>query len=188
MNAAANLFYDRGVEAVSLDDVRSATGTSKSQLYHYFSDKSDLVHAVIECQKERTLNFHRPVLSALSSWEDLQDWRSMIVEFQAARRCRGGCPLGSLVVELVEADNEARSHLARAFEEWEQLLAQGFERMIQRGLLRDDTRAAELAVAVMASLQGGLLLAELEKRTRPLEVALDSAIAHVRTFARESRF
>ena len=35
----------------------------------------------------------------------------------------------------------------------------------------------------MASLQGGLLLAKTTRSTYPLEVALDAAIAHLRTFA-----
>lgn len=183
VDGAADLFYERGVDEVSLDDVRRATSTSKSQLYHYFVDKDDLVYAVIERQRERTLGFHRPSLESLSGWEDLARWRSMIVDHQAARHCRGGCPLGSLVTELAEVDDEARVRLALAFEQWGSLLVHGFEEMARKGLLREDAPTSELALAVMASLQGGLLLAELERATRPLEVALDAAIAHVRSFA-----
>ena len=38
ISAAADLMYVRGVNAVALDDVRAATGTSKSQLYKHFPD------------------------------------------------------------------------------------------------------------------------------------------------------
>jgi AcrR family transcriptional regulator len=34
--AAADLMYAKGVNATTLDDVRAATGTSKSQLYRHF--------------------------------------------------------------------------------------------------------------------------------------------------------
>ena len=44
--AAADLVWDRGVAGVSLDDVLAATGTSKSQLYHYFADKAALQREV----------------------------------------------------------------------------------------------------------------------------------------------
>ena len=47
IDATTDLIFERGVGEVSLDDVRAATGTSKSQLYHYFVDKGQLVHAVI---------------------------------------------------------------------------------------------------------------------------------------------
>jgi hypothetical protein len=35
----------------------------------------------------------------------------------------------------------------------------------------------------LASLQGGLLLSEVERDTKCLAIALDAALAHVRSFA-----
>ena len=89
----------------------------------------------------------------------------------------GGCPLGSLANELAELDAAAREQLSGAFATWEQLLADGLAGMARAGALRADADPASLAVSTMASLQGGLLLAEVERNTRPLEVALDAAIA-----------
>jgi TetR/AcrR family transcriptional regulator, transcriptional repressor for nem operon len=183
IDAAADLVYERGVAGVSLDDVLRATATSKSQLYHYFNDKNDLIHAVIEQQRERVLGFHRPELESLSSWEDLQRWRNMIIETQAVRSCRYGCPLGSLVNELAELDEFARTQLSGAFAIWEQILVDGLAGMVEAGELRADANTADLALSVIASLQGGLLLAEMDRSTRPLEVALDAAIEHLRSFA-----
>jgi AcrR family transcriptional regulator len=183
IDAAADLIYGQGVANVSLDDLRLAAGVSKSQLYHYFNDKSDLVRAVIECQRERVLGFHRDVLESLSNWDDLERWRDMVVATQQARHCRGGCPLGSLASELSELDDSARLQLVGAFAGWEQLIADGLDRMIDAGALRPDADTANLAIGVMASLQGGLLLAEVEHGTRPLEVALDAALAHLKSFA-----
>lgn len=183
VDAAADLVYERGVVGVSLDDVLRATGTSKSQLYHYFDDKNDLIHAVIERQREHVLTFHRPAFQTLSSWDDIQGWRNMIVETQAARACRYGCPLGSLVNELAELDEFARTQLSLAFAAWEQILADGLAGMVAAGKLRTDANTGDLALSVIASLQGGLLLAEMDRSTRPLEVALDAAIAHLKSFA-----
>ncbi len=183
IDAAADLVHERGVAGVSLDDVLRATGTSKSQLYHYFTDKDDLIHAVIGRQRERVLSFHRPEFESLSSWDDLRRWRNMIVDTQAARACRYGCPLGSLVNELAELDEFARAQLSGAFSMWEEILADGLARMVEVGELRGDANTQDLAVSVLASLQGGLLLAEMGRSTRPLEVALDAAIEHVRSFA-----
>ncbi len=183
VNGAADLVFERGVAGVSVDDVLRAAGTSKSQLYHYFEDKNDLIRAVIERQRQRVLNFHRPELDSVTSWEDLQRWRDVVVETQAMRACRYGCPLGSLANELAELDERARAQLSGAFEVWEQLLADGLGRMVEAGYLRADANAANLATSVMASLQGGLLLAEVNRSTHPLEVALDGAIAQLRSLA-----
>ena len=183
VDAAAELVHERGVAGVSLDDVLRATGTSKSQLYHYFGDKSDLIHAVIEHQRQRILGFHRSALLSLSSWDDIQRWRDMIVEIQAVRACRYGCPLGSLVNELAELDEFARAQLSGAFADWEQILTDGLAEMVKVGELRADANIADLALSVIVSLQGGLLLAEVDRSTRPLEVALDAAIAHLKSFS-----
>jgi AcrR family transcriptional regulator len=182
IEAAARLVYEGTVAAVSLDEVCRATSTSKSQLYHYFDDKEDLVHAVIDHERERVLGFHRPALGSLSTWDDIQRWRDMIVEAQAARACRGGCPLGSLASELADLDEPARRQLSSAFVAWEQLLNDGLAKMADAGTLRADANTKDLAVSVIASLQGGLLLAEIDRSTRPLEIALDAAIAHLRSF------
>jgi TetR/AcrR family transcriptional regulator, transcriptional repressor for nem operon len=186
IDAAASLIYDRGVAAVSLDDVRHATGTSKSQLYHYFSGKDDLVHAVIHHQRDTIVRFHRPVLVSLSSWRGISEWRDMIVDAQRARSCRGGCPLGSLANELSELDGVARVQLADAFTAWESLLRDGLDAMIAHGTLRPGLNTADLATGVMASLQGGLLLAETSRDIRPLEIALDTSIAYLRTLSTDN--
>jgi TetR/AcrR family transcriptional regulator, transcriptional repressor for nem operon len=183
VDAAADLIFERGVASVSLEDIGRATRTSKSQLYHYFGDKSDLVHAVIDRQSERVLAFHRPQLGSLASWDDIQLWRNAVVEAQADRGCRSGCPLGSLANELAELDGAARAQLSGAFATWERLLADGLAHMVEAGALRPDADPASLALSTIASLQGGLLLAEVERNTRPLEVALDAAISHLRSFA-----
>jgi TetR/AcrR family transcriptional regulator, transcriptional repressor for nem operon len=183
VEAGANLVYERGVAGVSLDDVRRATGTSKSQLYHYFTDKNDLLHAIVDCQRERVLGFHRAALESLAGWEDIHRWRDAIVDEQAARVCPGGCPIGSLANELLDLDARAQGQLSSAFNEWQQLLAAGLDSMTAAGILRDDANTGELALSVIAGIEGGLLLSEIAGNTHPLEVALDAAITHLKTFA-----
>lgn len=43
MDAAARLFVERGVEAVSIADIAREAGVAKGLLYHYFASKDDLV-------------------------------------------------------------------------------------------------------------------------------------------------
>jgi AcrR family transcriptional regulator len=42
------LFLERGIEAVTIDDVAHEAGMAKGNFYRYFRDKADLVDAVIE--------------------------------------------------------------------------------------------------------------------------------------------
>ena len=169
--------------AVSLDDVRAATGTSKSQLYHYFGDRAALLREVVAVQSERNLEAQRPTLERLDSWAGLERWVDEIVTIKAEQGCRGSCPIGSLVTQLAETDPEAREDLAVAFERWEGYLAAGLAAMRERGALIPAADPGDLAVATMASIQGGLLLAQAARSTRPLRLALDAALRHLRTWA-----
>jgi len=183
LDAAAALMATRGVSEVSLDDVLTASSASKSQLYHYFPDRSGLVHAVIDEQRTRVLGFHQPHLDGLATWEDIDAWCAAIISAQAGVGCRGGCPLGSLANDLADRDEPARRQLSAAFSDWQAMLAAGLTQMIDAGALRTDADPDSLAVATIAALQGGLLLAEVEHDTRPLVIALTAAVAHLRCYA-----
>jgi TetR/AcrR family transcriptional repressor of nem operon len=182
VEATADLVWERGVAGLSLDEVRAATGTSKSQLYHYFADKAALLREVVALQSERNLEAQRPTLERLDSWAALERWFDEIVATKADQGCRGSCRVGSLVTHLAENDPAARVELAAAFERWEGYLAAGLDAMRHQGTLIPAANPGDLAVATMASLQGGLLLAQAARSTRPLRVALDAALRHLRTW------
>jgi TetR/AcrR family transcriptional repressor of nem operon len=183
VEAAADLIYAHGVERTSLDDVMAASGVSKSQLYHYFTDKDDLVRAVIAHQTDGILDAQQPLLDHLDSFEALERWRDLLVGLQEQRQCAGGCPIGSIAAELADDDPVARADLAAGFERWEAPIRAGLARMRDRGELRPDADTDALALALLAALQGGLVLTQTRRSTEPLRTALDAMLAHIRASA-----
>ncbi|MEW2502839.1 TetR/AcrR family transcriptional regulator [Amycolatopsis sp. CA-161197] len=182
VQAAVDLMTVKGVAATTLDDVRAASGTSKSQLYHHFADKNELVQAVIEFQAHEVLNFQGEQLRRLNSIRGLERWRDAIVQRNALRDGAYGCALGSLASELSDSNERARSALAQHFETWLGLLADAFTRMRKDGKLRPDADPERLATGLMSALQGGYLLAQTERDVRLMKVGLDMAIDYIRTF------
>ncbi|HEY2225150.1 TetR/AcrR family transcriptional regulator [Actinomycetospora sp.] len=178
--AASELVFAHGVARTGIDDVRRAAGVSASQLYHYFSDKDDLVRAVIAHQTDGVLDAQQPLLDHLDSFAALEQWRDMLVGLQEQRHCAGGCPIGSIAAELADDDPGAREDLAAGFERWEAPIRAGLARMRERGDLRADTDTDGLALALLAALQGGLLLTQTRRSTEPLRTGLDAMIAHIR--------
>ncbi|SDA84399.1 TetR/AcrR family transcriptional regulator [Mesorhizobium qingshengii] len=178
VEAATELVRAHGVANTSLDAVLAASDTSKSQLYHYFADKDDLVLAVIQRQTECVLATHESHLRKLHSLAGLRRWRDAVVELSRQTDCAGGCPLGSLVSELAESPRP-RELLAESFARWEALLVAGFRAIQVRSGTSRDCDLTELATVVLAALQGGLLLAQTTRSTRALELALDMAIDRV---------
>ena len=182
VTAAAELMLANGVAATSVDDVLCRSHASKSQLYHYFSDKHDLVLAVTQHACSLVLGAQKQ-LAAIADWDDLAACFDRIVDTRSNRTTRLGCPLGTLAGELAATDEPARNLLAAAFTVWQRQLRDGLARMQRDGLLDHDADLDRLATATLASLQGGLLLAKTAGSRQPLRIALDAAFSHLRSFA-----
>ena len=181
VDAATALVYERGVDGTTLDDVCESVQVSKSQLYHYFADKGDLIHAVIGRTIEQVLDA-QPQLHDLSSWTSIARWMDDLVRLQVDRGGAGGCPIGGLVGEIVELDEAARQRLAEGFDRWEGPLRRGLESMRATGRLKKSADPAQLATATLAAIQGGLVLCQTRRDPRQLRIALDAAYAHLRLF------
>jgi TetR/AcrR family transcriptional regulator, transcriptional repressor for nem operon len=175
VEAAARLIYERGVAATTLDDVKSAAEVSGSQMYHYFPDKDDLVQAVISYQAGIITGNQEQ--ADLGTAEGLRAWRDMVIAHAKDSSGRGGCPLGSLAGQLAETDPQARAQLAAGFRQWSAAISNGLQSLHAAGDLRPGTDPDDLAVTLLAALQGGLLLAQVQRDTRPLETAVDTLLA-----------
>jgi len=171
-----------GVAATSLDDVRAATGTSKSQLYHHFADKADLIRAVVRHQGDAVVAAQHLDDEPPDGEAGLQRWRYRVVAAQRSRGFAAGCPLGSLVAELAggpSTDAATRAELEAAFRRWRDLLAAGLRRGVSDGALPAHLDPDAAAESLVAAVQGGSVLAALADAPGPLQAALDRAIAQV---------
>jgi len=180
--AAAGLILQQGVAGTTLEDVRAEAGVSSSQIYHYFADKEALVHAVVDYQAQAVVGgIHEPALATIDGIDGLRAWRDMIVSVQEDGGCQGGCPLGSLGSELAELDHAARQAVAAGYRRWEAAIRNCLQGMEERGQLGPAADPDQLATAMLAALQGGLLLAQVERSVRPLAAALDVMIALIQS-------
>lgn len=172
----------QGVAGTSIPDIQNAAQVSASQIYHYFGDKQGLVRAVIDHQIEATLNGQRPLLDHLDSLDALRAWCEAAAVRQESHGCQGGCEIGSLASELAESGATNRAGLVAAFDRWEAPIRNGLSRMRQRGELSDDADPAALATALLAAIQGGLLLTQLRRCPAPLRQATSAVIGYIETF------
>ena len=181
--AAAALIRERGVAETSLDDVIERAGVSKSQLYLYFEGRAALLREVVAHNADLVLEAQEPHLDSLESWKAIRAWLDALVELQVTAGARGGCPVGSLVGQLAEADEQTRNVLADAFARWEEPLRRGLRSMQERGKLDRRAQPDRLATATLAAIQGGLVLTQSRRDPSQLAVAVEAAYAHLRTHA-----
>ena len=176
---AAELFAARGVAGTSLDDVLAAAGAGKSQLYHYFSGRDELVAAAVGMRCTQVLAGLTQALGRVASLAELEQ---ALAGFVAGFEQMGlpGCPIGSLAAEVAERNEGARRQAAAGFDAWERLLADALERMRERGELRPDASPAVLATALLASIEGGMVLSQARKDPASMHIAVEAGLAQIR--------
>jgi TetR/AcrR family transcriptional repressor of nem operon len=182
VTAAASLMCTRGVTATSTEDVQVAANVSASQIYHYFADKRSLTRAVIEHQTDAIVGSQESLLVRLDDLDALRAWAEIVVGYQRNGGYRGGCPLGTLASELAENDTEAREDLAAGYRRWQEAIRAGLAAMADRGEFLPGTDIERLAIALLAALQGGLLLSKTLRDGIHLETALNTMIDHIESF------
>lgn len=178
IEAAMELFWLKGYGSTSIADILSRSQVNSGSLYHVFPGKQDLLIAVLEAYRDGI----GPMLLE-PAWADVADpvekvfallgkYRSLIV----ATDCEYGCPIGSLALELHEADPAVRGLLAENFEGWVGAVASCLEAASDRfGPATDPRALAELALTVM---EGGVMQA----RTHRDVACFDRSVAQLRAY------
>ena len=88
--AAADVVAEKGALGASLDDVGARAAASRSQLYHYFDDKTDLLRAVAEATNDTVLDGQETLFAGLDTWDGLRAMgRRPRRAARAAGRARG---------------------------------------------------------------------------------------------------
>jgi TetR/AcrR family transcriptional regulator, transcriptional repressor for nem operon len=179
VQSAAELIFETGARETTLDQVRSKVGASKSQLYHYFGDKDELVRAVIDFQGALVIEAQQPELGAIDSIASLKRWKDKLVRLSGTHGRIGGCPIGSLANELASHSESHRRALAAHFDHWAALIEDGLQRMQASGCLGPSLDPKALSTTILTAIQGGLLLTKLQRSSTALGAALDEIIQSI---------
>ena len=178
VEGAATEIREHGITA-TLDDIRARTGTSKSQLFHYFpAGREELLLAVARYEAGRVLADQQPELGQLTSWAAWLAWRDTLV---ARYRAQGQhCPLNALVSQLGRMTPGAQAVVAELMGHWQAQIAAGLRGMQAAGEVARDLDADRTATAILAGIQGGVSMMMSTGDITPLEAALDLGIEYLR--------
>ncbi|MFG3024612.1 TetR/AcrR family transcriptional regulator [Streptomyces sp. NPDC048254] len=179
VEGAAEVLRAQGVAATTLDDIRGRTGTSKSQLFHYFPDGKDaLLLAVAQFEADRVLADQQPHLGRLDSWESWRQWRDAVVERYELQGDQ--CPLGSLFLQVGRSSPGARAIVTELMRQWQRQLTRGMRALQANGLVSPDLDVDRTSAALLAGIQGGVSIMMSTGDSTHLKAALDTGIEHLR--------
>jgi len=179
---AAEVLREQGVALTTLDDMRNRSGTSKSQLFHYFPrGKDQLLLAVAQHEADRVLDDQQPYLGCLDSWQAWYRWRDVVVQRYEVQGDQ--CPMGSLFQHIGRSTPGARAIVVELMRQWQQSLAAGVQALHNRGLIGTQVDVEQAAAALLAGIQGGVSLLLSTGQSVQLRAALDFWIMQLRSTA-----
>ncbi|MEF3115039.1 TetR/AcrR family transcriptional regulator [Streptomyces chrestomyceticus] len=182
VEGAASEMRRLGIFSLTLDDVMRCTSTSKSQLFHYFpGGKDELLLAVARHEASGVISDQQPELASLNSWSAWRSWRDKVVE--RYREQGPNCPLNVVMGQLGPTTEGARAVVRELYARWEGELAAGIRAMQSQGEIDAALDAGRGARALLAGIQGGVLIHLATGSLEHLEAALDQGIEFLRRSA-----
>lgn len=169
---AAALFLRQGYAGTGVNEIMQQAGTAAGSFYHFFPTKEDLLLAVVE----------RAGGELAADWKaaatpDGDPIESLLAVLDAARARLGGegveagSPLAILGAELSLSHPAVRARIAGSYEAW---IARAAGLLVAAGgRLPAGLDRRALAHFILASIEGGALLARVEGDPS----ALDSVVA-----------
>ncbi len=152
IDAADNLFYRRGYNQTSFQDISDATGIPRGNFYYYFKTKDEILDAVVNSRISELSAMLKQCESETNDARERLLLFSNMLEYKADDVLQSGCPIGSLSTELAKDDADLQEISRQAFvllRDWTKLQ---FETL---GLANSD----DLAMDLLAKMQGVTVMA-----------------------------
>jgi AcrR family transcriptional regulator len=172
------VFWTRGYQATSLEQITEATGVNKPSLYAAFGDKGGLFRAALDRYHALLLGHARAMLAgAPSAREGLRAWLTSFVGACSGASGRRGCFSVNTAAEATLADPDVAKRIARYNETLEGLLRAAIERGRTAGELRKDLDPAAAARLLLATQTGLMILARDGPPAARTRATMDAVLA-----------
>jgi TetR/AcrR family transcriptional repressor of nem operon len=167
---AMQVFWAKGYEATSLDDLCEATQLNRSSLYSSFGDKHTLFLATLDRYGDRATAMVTAALSKpVHIRESLGAFLEQMVDGIVAGPQRTGCFIGNCTAEVSRHDREAAAHIQRNVAHIEAAFRSAFEQAKKRGDFSPHCDVEALARYFVVTIQGLRLMGKTISDRETLE-------------------
>ncbi|MGB5645085.1 MAG: TetR/AcrR family transcriptional regulator [Gammaproteobacteria bacterium] len=152
IEAADQLFYERGYNQTSFSDIADITGIPRGNFYYYFKTKDDILAAVVDARVE---HYQEALMNCDKSSDDPRQRLLAFIDIMASSEgtmLEAGCPIGSLCSELAKGTEELQSKSREVFELLRDWISRQFESI-------GFTDANDKAMDMLARMQGVAVMA-----------------------------
>ncbi|MGW5780155.1 TetR/AcrR family transcriptional regulator [Streptomyces sp. NPDC003863] len=173
IEATRELLWERGYVGTSPKAVQQAAGAGQGSMYHHFAGKQDLALAAIRRSAEELGAAAEAVLGGGGS-----AYARIEAYLLRERDVLRGCPVGRLTMDPeVVADPELRAPVEEVLGRVRGRLAEVVREGLDSGELSGGLDPEEIAATVLATVQGGYVLARATGSPAPFDTAVRGLLA-----------
>jgi TetR/AcrR family transcriptional regulator, transcriptional repressor for nem operon len=170
LDRAMELFWSKGYEATSLDNLCEVTGLSRSSLYATFGSKRNLLlRSVDRYVEQRTPSIAAILAQPLPVSEAFSALARRFIDQIVSGPGRRGCFLGNCAAELPRNDRAALARVRRGLASTEATFRDALVRAEGRGELPSGADVDALARFLTAGFQGLRLVGKVNADRAALE-------------------
>jgi TetR/AcrR family transcriptional regulator, transcriptional repressor for nem operon len=172
VEAARVLFWQQGYTSTGIAQILKEADANSGSLYYSFPTKEDLLLAVLEWYRENLWPaVIQPVFDRVSDpiervFGVLDAYRRGLL----ATKFRHGCPIGNLALELVDDHPAVCQLVAVNFTGWRKAIEQCLDDAA--GRLPDTVDREQLAIFVLTTMEGAVMLARSYQSIDPYDAAV----------------
>jgi TetR/AcrR family transcriptional regulator, transcriptional repressor for nem operon len=183
---AAPIFNQKGYDGAALSDLMKATGLEKGGIYRHFDSKQELAgeafdHAwklAMDARFDGTEEIPNTVDRLKQIVRNFRDRRTVVP---------GGCPLLNTAIDSDDGNPRLRAKARQALSSWLDRLREIAEEGKRRGEVRSRIDSGELAMLIVSTLEGSVMIRRLQKKDEPLDLACHHLVEYLETKVRAKR-
>jgi AcrR family transcriptional regulator len=178
VQAARELFWERGYAATGLADVLARAGVRGGSLYYFFKSKEELLRAVLE---QYVTLLHPVVIDPAFATSDdpIEQVFAVLAGYRAGlvmTGCRHGCPIARIALETTEESDATRGLIALNFDNWARAIEGALDQADDRLPSQVDRQA--LSRFVLIVMEGAIMQAQAHRDL----ARFDTAVAGLRDY------
>lgn len=162
--------FSKGYAGASLSNILNKAEAKKGGMYHHFSSKKAMVMAMIEEKIEQRIE--NKWKSLVDTNEDIITTLINILQDINSWDLKDGCPLGNLLQESLDYDEDFAQILTTILNNWKKLFINILQRAKEKKQINQDVDIHQCATFLIASIEGALLLAKKYEDNKDFEACM----------------
>jgi TetR/AcrR family transcriptional repressor of nem operon len=176
--SAMLVFWEKGYEATSINDLEQAMGLKRTSIYNTFGNKSAIFERVMSCYKESVM---AGLFAELDSAPDIREGvRRMLngaLDIHFDEDNPGGCLVVLSIVESGQHDEQSQASMQQTIQELKSALQKRLSKAKKNGELSKQLDAGATATTIATTMTGMMVLGKANFTKASLKKTINQVVS-----------